>query len=96
MENKIEHPDYYTDGNIEVIDYIEDKGFGYHLGNVIKYVSRAGKKTEDPLPDLKKAIWYIERYIDYIKKTESEKEDMSEGLTGLIEYLHNVFGDMEC
>lgn len=37
------NPAHYRDGKIEVIDYIEDKGFGYNLGNVIKYVSRAGK-----------------------------------------------------
>ena len=61
----INHPSHYTDGSIEVIDYIEDKGFGYHLGNAIKYISRAGKK--DPAKeteDLRKAVWYIERYIE--------------------------------
>ena len=66
IENDVvDHPSHYTDGNIEVIDYIEDKGFGYHLGNAIKYISRAGKK--DPLKeteDLRKAVWYIERYIE--------------------------------
>ena len=65
MNDNINHPSHYTDGNIEVIDYIEDKGFGYHLGNAIKYISRAGKK--DPLKeteDLRKAVWYIERYIE--------------------------------
>ena len=58
----VNHPPHYTDGNIEVIDYIEDKRFGYHLGNAIKYISRAGKKG-DKVQDLKKAIWYIEREI---------------------------------
>ena len=44
MKDNINHPSHYTQGNIEVIDYIEDKRFGYHLGNVIKYISRAGLK----------------------------------------------------
>jgi len=33
------------------------------LGNVVKYVSRAGKKASDPIEDLKKAAWYLEREI---------------------------------
>lgn len=68
MSDTINHPPHYTDGKIEVIDYIEDKSLGYHLGNVVKYVSRAGKKTSDPLEDLKKAQWYLDRYIKIIEK----------------------------
>ena len=67
----INHPSHYCDGSIEVIDYIEDKGFGYHLGNAIKYISRAGKKDPSKeIEDLRKAVWYIERYIEL-----KEKED---------------------
>lgn len=63
MDN-INHPSHYTDGEIETIDYIEDKGFNYHLGNAVKYISRAGKKNPNAyLEDLKKAIWYLEREI---------------------------------
>jgi len=63
----VNHPSHYTDGKIEVIDYIEDKAFNYHLGNAIKYISRAGKK-DDAVTDLKKAVWYINRYIELIKE----------------------------
>ena len=60
----VNHPAHYTYGKIEVIDYIEDKGFSYNLGNAIKYISRAGKKNPDTLiEDLNKAIWYIKREI---------------------------------
>lgn len=58
----VNHPSHYTQGNIEVIDYIEDKKLGYHLGNVVKYVSRAGHKN-NALEDLKKARWYLDREI---------------------------------
>lgn len=64
-EDNVNHPSHYTFGNIEVIDAIEDWGLGYHLGNAIKYIARAGKK--DPtktIEDLKKAVWYINRYIE--------------------------------
>lgn len=67
--DNVNHPSHYTDGNIEVIDFIEDKNFNYHRGNVIKYVSRAGKK--DPgkeLEDLKKARWYLDREIQRLEE----------------------------
>ena len=67
--NNVNHPSHYTDGKIEVIEYIEDKKFGYCLGNAIKYISRAGKKNKDKeIEDLQKAIWYIERRIKELKE----------------------------
>ena len=60
----VSHPAHYTDGKIEVIDFIEDKGLNFHRGNAVKYIARAGKK--DPakeVEDLKKARWYIDREI---------------------------------
>ena len=58
----VNQPVHYTDGGIETIDFIEAKQLGYNLGNVIKYVSRAGKKG-DRLQDLQKAQWYLTREI---------------------------------
>ena len=62
----INSPAHYTSGEIETIDYIEDKGFNYHLGNVVKYISRAGRKG-DLLTDLKKAQWYLNREIERVE-----------------------------
>jgi transposase-like protein len=59
----VNHPPHYKAGGIETIDFIEAKDLNYRLGNVIKYVSRAGKKNSDPLVDLKKARWYLDREI---------------------------------
>jgi len=60
----INHPPYYTFApDYEVISVIEAWNLDYHLGNVIKYVARAGRKG-DKISDLKKAKWYIERAID--------------------------------
>jgi len=56
------NPYYYKFGGIETIDFIEAKKLDYNLGNVIKYVSRAGHKGHE-LEDLKKAAWYLEREI---------------------------------
>lgn len=60
----VNQPSHYVDGNIEVIDFIEDKKLGFCLGNAIKYISRAGKKDPNKeVEDLKKANWYINRRI---------------------------------
>ena len=76
-EEDVNHPAHYTDGQIEVISYIEDKGFieGFCKGNAIKYVSRAGKKDSSSLAlydkeiqDLEKAVWYLNYYIHYLKR----------------------------
>lgn len=68
-EDVINHPSHYTRGNIEVIDFIEDQQLPYHLGNVIKYIARAGHKG-DKLEDLKKARWYLDRYINEVMQHE--------------------------
>lgn len=64
INDPVNHPTHYTDGGIETIDFIEAKRLGYHLGNVIKYICRAGKKgTNMGLQDLQKARWYLDRAI---------------------------------
>ena len=70
MDN-VNHPSYYADGKIEVIEFIKDKNFGYCLGNAIKYISRSGKKSkETEIQDLQKAIWYINRRIQELNKQQ--------------------------
>lgn len=58
----VNHPPHYTKGGIETIDFIEAKGLGYRLGNVVKYVVRADEKGS-ALQDLQKARWYLDREI---------------------------------
>lgn len=70
-EDVVNHPSHYNTGKIEVIEYIEDKNFGYNLGNAVKYISRAGKKDPTKLiEDLEKARWYLTREIDNLKKSK--------------------------
>lgn len=71
MSDVVNHPKHYTTGKIEVIDFIEDKELSFNLGNVVKYVVRAGRKKTSgksleakALEDLKKAQWYIQREIE--------------------------------
>lgn len=64
----VNHPSYYQ-GKIEVIDFIEDKGLGFNLGNCIKYIARCHLKHKDnPVEDLKKARWYLDREIRNMEK----------------------------
>jgi hypothetical protein len=50
VNDPVNRPAHYTDGNIEVIDFIEDKKLCFHLGNAVKYIARAGKK--DPAKEI--------------------------------------------
>nr|DAX99474.1 MAG TPA: nucleotide kinase [Caudoviricetes sp.] len=76
MSEYINHPDHYNQGDIEVIDVIEDWNLGFHLGNAIKYIARAEHK-DNTRQDLEKAKWYLQRYIDnYLVE---EREEYAEG-----------------
>ena len=62
QQEQINHPDYYKAGGIEAIDFIEAHSLNFNLGNVIKYITRAGlKQGEDRLTALTKAKWYLDR-----------------------------------
>ena len=66
-KDNVNHPEHYKTGGIETIDFIEAKSLGYHLGNVVKYVTRADHKG-NRLEDLKKAQWYLNRAISKIEQ----------------------------
>ena len=68
----VNHPGHYQfgDNNIyEAIKVIEAWGLDFHLGNTVKYISRAGKKNPDKeIEDLKKAMFYLDRKIKNLQK----------------------------
>lgn len=66
---KVHHPTHYGGDTVyETIKVIEAWGLDFHLGNAIKYISRAGKKEKDKeIQDLQKAAWYINRKIESLK-----------------------------
>lgn len=71
MSDNVNHPNHYTQGDIETIDYIKDKLTdeefrGFVKGNVLKYVSREGLKNGDE--DLKKSDWYLNKLIEVLEK----------------------------
>lgn len=64
----LDRPKYYGgEGNTyEVFNVLEAWGLDqdFYLGNVIKYLARAGKKTSNKRDDLQKALVYLQRRID--------------------------------
>jgi hypothetical protein len=67
LDDMVNSPPHYTKGGIGTIDFIEAKELNYHLGNVVKYITRSDHKG-DKLKDLEKAQWYLNREIDNLKK----------------------------
>ncbi len=64
-ETTNEHgPQYYRRGTIQVWDFVRDQELNFHLGNVIKYVCRAGHKFDD-IDDLEKAIHYLKNEVEF-------------------------------
>ncbi len=64
MSDFVNHPPHYTNhpSGIECIEITEHMGFC--LGNAIKYIWRADLKSDNPIEDLRKAAWYIQRELD--------------------------------
>lgn len=72
MDN-VNHPDYYGGENntYEAIKVIDAWGLGFCLGNVVKYISRAGKKEGNSMiQDLKKAAFYLDHEINKMQGQE--------------------------
>jgi hypothetical protein len=58
----VDHPAHYNAGSYEAIDVIEDWDLNFHCASAIKYISRHKYKGQ-PISDIEKAIWYLNRYL---------------------------------
>lgn len=69
MKEKVDHPLHYggKDNPYEAIKVIEAWKLNFNLGNALKYISRTGKKDE-AIQELEKAVWYLNREIENLKK----------------------------
>lgn len=67
INDSVNHPKHYTihPSGIECIEIA--RWFNFNLGSALKYIWRAGIKTNNPIEDLRKAIWYLQ---DEISKLE--------------------------
>lgn len=76
MTDPINHPSHYGGeaSPYEAIKVIEAWALPFNLGNVVKYIARAGKKRRSPpLQDLRKAQWYLAREIENLERKASRK-----------------------
>ena len=58
------HYENRNNSSYDVIDFIKDYELNFNLGNVVKYISRLGKKDEK-LRELRKALDYLQREIEH-------------------------------
>ncbi len=80
MKNdEVNSPKHYTTGKIEALDIIEDTTkdldglVAFSIGSAFKYLVRFNKKN-DPIKDLQKAVFYINKVIfERLKKIKEEK-----------------------
>lgn len=82
VDQNVQHPIYYggADDPYEAIKVIEAWNLGFHLGNTVKYISRAGKKDGNPaVCDLKKALFYLDREIELMEK-QNQVIDVSDSI----------------
>lgn len=73
VDQNVQHPIYYggADDPYEAIKVIEAWNLGFHLGNTVKYISRAGKKDgNSATQDLRKAMFYLNREIQLLEKQD--------------------------
>ena len=75
-------PQYYRRGSIPVWSFIRDQGLNFHLGNVIKYVCRAGHKFDD-IDDLDKAIHYLQNEVEFRTSQRVQECTRSEEFPGV-------------
>ena len=83
MSDSVDHPDHYGGGDntYEAIKIIDAWALGFCLGNVVKYVLRAGRKSSGQnqeysrIVDLEKAAWYLRHEIERRKEQHGWPED---------------------
>lgn len=82
MKDNVNHPSHYSwlkeVCGIEIIDIARHMDFD--LGNVLKYITRCGRKRDmsmsdarKEIEDLEKAMWYLNDRIEMLKKKVSEE-----------------------
>jgi len=78
--SEVDHPKHYNahPSGVECITVTEHMGF--NVGNAVKYLWRAGLKSEDPVQDLEKARWYVDREIQRLKAAQPELPLKSHGV----------------
>jgi len=65
VNDPVNNPSHYTQGKIEVLDFILDQDLPYLAGNIVKYICRY--RYKNGVEDLQKAEFYLKRLIKELK-----------------------------
>jgi hypothetical protein len=65
-------PAHYSFSDLQPWDVIDAWGVDYYLGNVLKYICRAGRKSPDRLVDLNKALHYLQKEVELAERELAE------------------------
>lgn len=76
-EDNVNHPKHYETGKFECIEVMQEAigveaTKGFCLCNAFKYIYRCKSKHESPVEDIKKAIWYLENFLEIEKREETK------------------------
>lgn len=89
LMDEVNHPSHYTShAGVECIDIAETMTF--NRGNALKYVWRAGLKSDDVVKDLKKAVWYLNREIGRLQKLNGEEDKPEEHRTAVTPTINGL------
>ncbi len=71
VDQQAVNPEHYrSNSKLQAIDIINDFKLNFHQGTAVKYIIRAGRKTKDAKVDIKKAIWYLQDYLEQLQENE--------------------------
>ncbi len=65
--DQVVKPSHYQseDGKFQVWDIVDQFQLNYYFGDAVKYICRAGKKKRNPATqDIRKAMQYLQRWLD--------------------------------
>jgi hypothetical protein len=88
----IDHPPHYTATPIEPIEVIEAWGLGFHLGNAVKYIARAKHKGSE-VQDIKKAMWYLDRWLTQWGQHENVRTSESVPISPLQQKVSEILSE---
>lgn len=79
---------HYENGKgYDVIDFAADYGLNFNRGNVLKYITRAGRK-DDEVKDLEKAMDYLQREIAIVRAQRDAETEKIKNCEVIVKYVN--------
>ena len=79
---------HYENGKgYDVIDFAADYGLNFNRGNVLKYITRAGRK-DDEVKDLEKAMDYLQREIAIVRAKRDAETEKIKNSEVIVKYVN--------